>query len=468
MLTGIGGKMMSTISGSPSTPAGGKKPKGKAFFSKPLPPADVAIETIQRAVRIRQAIKRVKKKRDVRIKFQKRAGDWIRWAVISIQRIARARQGRKRFVAHKFAVETEIAGKKLKLAGFVNRIVRGFLARKRVLKRLREIEEEKRLAKFAQYQKGGRRPKKQAAQADADDDGDDASVKAMIKSQKKELDEKLKKIEDIHKALEEKEKAMQEAQRVAEERAAEMQRVLKQLEEREKAAAAEAEAQKAMMMMAAGPIGTGRSVMASSGPRTPKSARQSARASARGSYSSRIPDAPPTARSAREGGGIPPDAPKMEHDGETWVQLWDPDEKAMYWYCERTQAAQWETPGEEDTYSVGGMTDYSTDYSYESGGEYTDSEYGDATEWQEFWDESAQAKYWYNYNTGEASWTRPTTRSMSRPDSFMSTNSMSSSSSAMPASALNPATSNDWIAYVDEATGQEYWYNAKTGETSWK
>jgi hypothetical protein len=175
MLTGIGGKMMSTISGSPSTPAGGKKPKGKAFFSKPLPPADVAIETIQRAVRIRQAIKRVKKKRDVRIKFQKRAGDWIRWAVISIQRIARARQGRKRFAAHKFAVETEIAGKKLKLAGFVNRIVRGFLARKRVLKRLREIEEEKRLAKFAQYQKGGRRLKKQAAQTDADDDGDDAN-----------------------------------------------------------------------------------------------------------------------------------------------------------------------------------------------------------------------------------------------------------------------------------------------------
>ena len=79
------------------------------------------------------------------------------------------------FAAHKFAVETETAGKKLKLPGFVNRIVTGFLARKRVLKRLREIEEEKRLAKFAQYQKGGRRLKKQAAQTDADDGGDDAN-----------------------------------------------------------------------------------------------------------------------------------------------------------------------------------------------------------------------------------------------------------------------------------------------------
>jgi len=42
------------------------------------------------------------------------------------------------------------------------------------------------------------------------------------------------------------------------------------------------------------------------------------------------------------------------------------------------------------------MTDYSTDW-YESGGENTDSEYstgGDS--WQEYYDESAQAKYWYN------------------------------------------------------------------------
>jgi len=48
------------------------------------------------------------------------------------------------------------------------------------------------------------------------------------------------------------------------------------------------------------------------------------------------------------------------------------------------------------------MTDYSTDH-YESGGEYTDGEYGDGsgyhTPWQEFWDEQAQAKYWYNAQT---------------------------------------------------------------------
>lgn len=26
---------------------------------------------------------------------------------------------------------------------------------------------------------------------------------------------------------------------------------------------------------------------------------------------------------------------------------------------------------------------------------------------------------------------------------------------------------DDWVFYVDEATGQKYWYNVKTGQTSW-
>ena len=28
-------------------------------------------------------------------------------------------------------------------------------------------------------------------------------------------------------------------------------------------------------------------------------------------------------------------------------------------------------------------------------------------EWQEYWDEQAQAKYWYNNHSGEATWTKP-------------------------------------------------------------
>lgn len=85
-----------------------------------------------------------------------------------------------------------------------------------------------------------------------------------------------------------------------------------------------------------------------------------------------------------------------------WVQLWDPDEYSTYWYCERTQVAQWEEPshahGEESGYESGGaLTDYSTDN--EQVGGYDSDNCANHTEWQEYWDEQAQAKYWYNNTT---------------------------------------------------------------------
>ena len=156
----------------------------------------------------------------------------------------------------------------------------------------------------------------------------------------------------------------------------------------------------------------------------------------------------------------------MMHENVEWVQLWDPDEKATYWYCETTQAAQWETPGETpydynqhydsgyDTDHTGAMTDYSTDYA--SGAESEYSEWRDDGEWQEYWDESAQAKYWYNEATGEASWT---------PPEGQGDGGGGGASASVPASAREMP--DEWVSYVDETTGQEYWYNSRTGETSW-
>ena len=204
------------------------------------------------------------------------------------------------------------------------------------------------------------------------------------------------------------------------------------------------------MGSARGPPGSARG---GRGPGGPPSAQPSAR-----SMPGTARSAPPTARSARGPEGIPADAPKMEYGGEEWVQLWDPDEKATYWYCVATEAAQWEDPGTEPAYdgydtgydTEGAMTDYSTDYY--SGAETDYSEYAADTVWQEFWDDSAQAKYWYNNETGEASWTRPEGLPVELPSN------VSESAREFP---------DEWVSYIDETTNQEYWYNSKTGETSW-
>ncbi len=242
-----------------------------------------------------------------------------------------------------------------------------------------------------------------------------------------EIEEKIRRLEQIERQVIDRERQMAEQEKKSQEQQLAIQAALELMERRAKEDAAERVQREQLLALAQGAI-SHRSAYDSTGPMAKYSARGSARGgpkeSARGSArmsargppsSSRDHEGPPTARSARGGAGIPPDAPRMMHGGE--VQLWDPDETAYYWYCERTQFAQWETPGgdfqdqesrseydsgtESGYESAGAMTDYSTDQYSDFGGEYTDSEYGDAAaeEWQEYWDEQAQAKYWYNNNT---------------------------------------------------------------------
>jgi hypothetical protein len=57
---------------------------------------------------------------------------------------------------------------------------------------------------------------------------------------------------------------------------------------------------------------------------------------------------------------------------------------------------------------------------------------------------------------GEASWTKPATASNtgSRLNSAQTTG-------------RGVGSTDEWVCYLDDATGQEYWYNSITGETSW-
>ncbi len=332
-----------------------------------------------------------------------------------------------------------------------------------------------------------------------------AAAAAFTAQQTEEMDAKIRELKEIQRSIQEQQEKMAEYARLTEANAAKMQQAVQEMEEKAKQQEAERLLQQQLFAMAAGPLShrddyaspmstqqrrggqTARQIVPNSArvpdvPPTARSARGGAAippdaaqmfynndlwvqlwdpeqnayywycertqisqwdapgtmrhmgtgnsghnatmplASSRRSVpnSARVPNAPPTARSARNNEGstsIPPDAPQMTYNGEIWVQLWDSDESAYYWYCERTGFAQWEAPGSAGNQSTttmvanyysdgadsgyesaGAMTDYSTDH-YEEHSAYTsDSEYENSV-WQEFWDESAQAKYWYNNNT---------------------------------------------------------------------
>jgi hypothetical protein len=294
---------------------------------------------------------------------------------------------------------------------------------------------------------------------------DSASASESVSGESAGLMEQMKRLEDLEKTMREREAQMLEATRHAEEKSAAIERALELMERRAKEEDFERAQRKRFLDMAAGspygslggPLGSSRSAMGTGmgmGMRMGSSRLNSSRA-------------PPSARSARDGTPRPKDTLKIIVHGVEWVQLWDAVETSWYWYCEASGAAQWEQPTESDWArggggaggyeSAGGLTDYSTD-NYESGGESLggDGEGGEGGAWygpwQEFWDESAQAKYWYNNETGEASWTAPEDLSVT---------------GAGAGEGMGAGGVGEWVSYIDDNTGQEYWYNPTTGETSW-
>jgi len=376
--------------------------------------------------------------------MQSTAGQLVLWAVVTCQRLMRGKLGR---IRHK-----------------------KFSKRKQEKNRLEKERKEKNteqeeIDEFNQWKvyrnlapKSNDNPLQKKRPVSKGQDKSENMSESYLSPAETVVNEKIKRLEEMEKSIAEKEQRMMELARVATEKADAMERALKLMEERAMQEDADRMARKNLLDLAAGPI-SNRSPYTSSGPisstaglsssgpmssKGPMTSNISNKQSGYNLLSSRGKKDPPSARSAKDGSPRPPNSARAVSKGKEWVQLWDPKENAWYWYCDKTGLAQWDHPSGEQGYeSSGNVTDYSTD-NYESGGYETDA--ADTGGWAEFWDEQAKAKYWYNHNTGEATWTAPASAAMSTQGS---------------------GSVENWVSYIDEATGQEYWYNSVTGETSW-
>lgn len=88
-----------------------------------------------------------------------------------------------------------------------------------------------------------------------------------------------------------------------------------------------------------------------------------------------------------------------------WNEKWDEKAQASYWYNSVTGEATWNSFDRV---------------------------------WVGYWDVETQAKYWYNSETGEATWINPFS---------------------------TPTKPVNWVEYEDEETKKKYWFNILTGET---
>merc|ERR1711871_523487 len=227
-----------------------------------------AVQVIQRSARCRRARNVVKRKRNRAKQAQRIAGQLIWWAAVSIQKIARARQGRHRFRKCQVDFARSAEERIYNAATTIQCMYRKIEATLRVRALLETRAEERKLEQWNAYKKEEEEKEEQRKR--------EADPVYPSESQSKEIDEKLARLSELEAKMREKEKRMELTAKEAEARAKEMQTALKMMNDR--AAAEEAERAARKELMAAGSIpNTQRTdAMASTGPavkKVPESAR---------------------------------------------------------------------------------------------------------------------------------------------------------------------------------------------------
>ena len=145
------------------------------------------------------------------------------------------------------------------------------------------------------------------------------------------------------------------------------------------------------------------------------------------------------------GGGYSFGAPQPS----AWVQYYDDEAQTDYFYNTETGETSWTRPEgviikRGDELAAPPLFHDVDEPPVVAPGE---------TPWLEYWDESAQARYWYNQITQEASWVEPDPNDVVKAPEEPEPD---------PEGMVPPGP--NWTAAIDDQTGKETWVNDATGE----
>ena len=165
---------------------------------------------------------------------------------------------------------------------------------------------------------------------------------------------------------------------------------------------------------------------------------------------------------------------KAQAEGATtkWTPTLDPSSGYYYYYNTETQECVWEEPGDYDGPKV------------TQPGDEGDDENGSLPEWVEVYDPGSESYYYYNNFTGETTWEKP--KGYKKPDytklKYMMAPELRAAIMLQCAwrakksrgdlrSQRGKAQAEDgqvWSEVLDPQSGEYYYYNSETGESSWE
>jgi hypothetical protein len=129
----------------------------------------------------------------------------------------------------------------------------------------------------------------------------------------------------------------------------------------------------------------------------------------------------------------------------------DPSSGQTYYYNQTTQETSWERPNSK---SKDAFSPEKTSVAVST------------SDWVETADPSSGQSYYYNQLTRETSWEKPTLTEIPAPETIEKKSAAPQQAPQANSSPL-PASSSDWVETVDPSSGQTYYFNQVTQETSW-
>jgi len=141
---------------------------------------------------------------------------------------------------------------------------------------------------------------------------------------------------------------------------------------------------------------------------------------------------------------------------EGWIEANDPSSGKVYYCNMNTQETSWERPTmpeAKDSSDENPSTEETVEAEVTEESTPTPAETVD-DEWEEVQDPTSGKTYYFNKQTQETSWEKPTAKL--------------SESTKVNDGAAPAQEENDWVETLDPSSGKNYYYNAKTGETSWE
>jgi hypothetical protein len=174
---------------------------------------------------------------------------------------------------------------------------------------------------------------------------------------------------------------------------------------------------------------------------------------------------------------------------EGWIESFDPQTKNIYYYNSVTGDVSWDIPGNspaggevaDDTSQVDDEVEtFDDELSPENETQTDMSENKEPLPegWIEDTDPKTEQVYYYNTFNGEVRWERPVYRSVPEKNNEESPETAESNTDTV-ASETEPELSNqtadtsdalseEWEEVTDPSSGQSYFYNKETGDSSWE